>query len=372
MGGHQIQAAHQKLLVHNAAEQRIHGLQNVPGGGGKPAQVFRAVGVLGNFAAVMVGHNRALIGFAAHRIGQVFNVVAHGKHQLVGHKALIHQLQRQFVGHFAHHKPGFFGGVGRGKHLPFAHAGRARLIALDLGNGAGLITPRMVDQQLGVYAEQLKQKLLVIIILRTPHGTAGNIAHGVQPGPVQLFGIARAHTPKIRERCVIPQFFTVAALGKLGHAHALCIGGHVLGHDIHGHLAQIQVGANACGGGDAGFGQHGADQLHGKVVCAQTVQLHIRPGIDEHLINGIYMDILGRDITQIGLINAGAHLDIMRHAGRGGNVAQRLVGACRKGGGILRFARKLMPAGPAALGIDLIHTLHHLKQAGAAGNAIAF
>ena len=26
-------------------------------------------------------------------------------------------------------------------------------------------------------------------------------------------------------------------LGKLGHAHALCVGGHVLGHDIHGHLA---------------------------------------------------------------------------------------------------------------------------------------
>lgn len=62
---------------------------------------------------------------------------------------------------------------------------------------------------------------------------------------------------------MIPEGAAVAHLVQLRNPDAVAIGGDVLGHDVHGDLAQIQIGADACRGRNAGGRQNIQNDLHG-------------------------------------------------------------------------------------------------------------
>ena len=158
----------------------------------------------------------------------------------------------------------------------------------------------------------------------------------------------------------------------------------MLGHNVHGGLGQIQVGADARRGRDAGgvkdLPDHGGHQLVGR----HAVEREIVRQVDENLVDGIDVDVLGRHILEIDLVDAGAVLDVGRHAGRRNDVAQFQRQVFLQGGGVkagggkrpfsVRPAHGLVGADGIGqtLAVDLPDFLHHLKQPRAARNAAGF
>ena len=55
--------------------------------------------------AIIVGHHRAPVTVAAGRVNQTLRIIADMQHQLVGHHAPRHQVERRGIGHLAHHYP---------------------------------------------------------------------------------------------------------------------------------------------------------------------------------------------------------------------------------------------------------------------------
>ena len=221
----------------------------------------------------------------------------------------------------------------------------------------------MVDKQLGIDAEQPVKQLLVVQLVGTPQRTAGNIPHGIQAVLLQLFGVAPPHPPKIGQGAVIPQQAAVGLLGQAGNAHPVAVRLDVFGFDIHRHLAEIEVAADAGGSGNAGFLQHLQDHLHGKFPRGKAVAGKIIGGVDEHLIDGIDVDILRRHVTQIDLVDAGAVLQVAGHAGRRHNVIHRQLRRAFQQGSVVGGAGK-NASGRAlpAYGVDSGDLLHHLEQ----------
>ena len=88
--GGQIQPPDQKIGVDDAVVKRGDGTDDGLGGGGMPAQIGGAVGVLGNPAALSVDGDGTAIGAASLRVGEIFNIVAHRQDDLVGDKSFVH------------------------------------------------------------------------------------------------------------------------------------------------------------------------------------------------------------------------------------------------------------------------------------------
>ena len=97
----------------------------------------------------------------------------------------------------------------------------------------------MIDEQLGVHAEQAVQKRLAEHIAFAAQGTARHVAHRIHTVRPQFFRIPFADAPEIGDRAVFPQLLAIALFVELGDAHAVFIGGHMLGDDIHRHLAEV-------------------------------------------------------------------------------------------------------------------------------------
>ena len=83
-------------------------------------QIDGAMGVFGDLASVMILHNRTVVLCFSGRVGEVFDVIAHRHHQLIGDKPLVHQIQREHIGHLPQDKPCLLRIVGTVKHLPGA------------------------------------------------------------------------------------------------------------------------------------------------------------------------------------------------------------------------------------------------------------
>ena len=76
---------------------------------------------------------------------------------------------------------------------------------------------------------------------RLSHRAAGDIPPGVESVGLQTSLVALAQPPEIGEGAVIPKGGAVGVLVQLGDANPVGVGLHVLGHDIHGHLAEVEV-----------------------------------------------------------------------------------------------------------------------------------
>ena len=323
--------------------------------------------VLGFEPPVAVSDNLALVARAALRVLDVLHVVAYRDHELVGHELLGKQLHRQRVGHLAQDYSGFLRGVRLVQHLPGAEAVGAGLVRFDCLYGAGFASPGVVYEQLGVLAEKLEEKLLV------RERAARHVAHREHPVLFELLCVTPAHAPEVRERRVAPQLAAVAALVQLRNSHAVFVGGDVLGHDVHGDLAEIKVRPYPRRRRDAGGFEHVEDYLHRQVVRREAVGLEIARHVHEHLVYRVDDDVLRGDVFHVHLVNARAVLHVIRHARRGYEEVHGERWVRLKLGEEVRLALQPMPRRVvAAARVRLAHALLYLKEAAAASNAVAF
>ena len=96
----------------------------------------------------------------------------------------------------------------------------------------------------------------------------------------------------------------------------------MLGHDVHRHLGQVHVLADAGSGRDARLVKHLAHQHHREGPRIQPTGVQIPRDVDEHLVDGVHVHVLRGDVPQVDLVDLRAPLDIERHARRGCDVVQ--------------------------------------------------
>ena len=225
----------------------------------------------------------------------------------------------------------------------------------------------MVNYELGIHSEHMVKLLLPLRM----GGVEGHIAHGLHAVTLQFGSYAAANAPEIGQGAVLPQLLAVTHLVKLSYTHAVFIGLSVLGYYIHGHFGQIQVGADARGGCDAGYGEYVAYHEHGHLAGRTFAHLEIVCKVNEHLVNGIDVYVIGRNVLEVDGVYLAAHLHVTGHLGRRGNVTQGCL-RIRLNLGVVSLGVTQLTAGSveAAFPVDLAHTLYHLKQACAAGYAV--
>ena len=304
-------------------------------------------------------------------VGEIFDVVPDRERELIGTQALFHKIEHEKVGHLAHDELCLVPVVRLLQHLPGADAVGVRPVGADVRDRAWLPAPGVVNEKLRLHAERFIEQLLVIEIPALPERAAGNIAHRVHSQRFQPPHRARADTPEIRERPVAPEIAAVAHFVKLRNAHAVTVRRDVLCFNVHCDLAEIEIRPDARRGGDAGRMQHLAQDLPAEVVRRHAVRWQIIGHIHKHLVNGVDVDILGRYVVQINVVDSGAVAHVVRHVRRRYDIIQLQRGVCRKLRRAARFpGERMARRGGAARGVDLPHRLHDLKKPGAARNAV--
>ena len=147
----------------------------------------------------------------------------------------------------------------------------------------------------------------------------------------------------------------------------------MLGLNVHSDLGQIQIAANASGGGDSGGVEHIQQNGTGQLLRRHAIGVQIGGYIQKYLVNGVDMHVLWGDIFQIHVIDAGAERNIVGHLWRGHQVVQSQVRPGQKLGSLVGGSREDSAWGLAPpLGVDLLHLLHHFKEPGPPGDAVGF
>lgn len=141
--------------------------------------------------------------------------------------------------------------------------------------------------------------------------------------------------------------------------------------NVHGDLGQIQIRPNARRSSDTGRLQNVEDDFPGKLTGRQMVGLQVAGGVDEHLIDAVWVDVLRRHMLEVNAVDAGAPVNIVGHPGWSHDIVEgqgRISPHLR----VVRGSAGELPARgiPLPLVIDLLDPLDHLKQPGPAGNAI--
>ena len=96
-----------------------------------------------------------------------------------------------------------------------------------------------------------------------------------------------------------PENPAVGLLIQFCDAHPIFVRLHMLCHDIHGDLAQVQVGADARRRSDSRGFQYVLHHLGSQFPRRKPIHLQITAHIHEHLINRVHMDVLRRNIFEI-------------------------------------------------------------------------
>ena len=223
----------------------------------------------------------------------------------------------------------------------------------------------MVDQQLGVDAKESVQQYLV------PHRLPRHIAHREHVVGFEFSTDPFADAPEIRQRTVIPKVLPVGKLVQFRDANAVLVRRNMLGVNIHGDLAKIEIAADPCRGGNAGGIQHILHDHPSKVVGAHAAGLDIIRSVHEYLVNGIDVHIIHRNILEVNVHDPRAVFHVVGHAGCGDDVVQLQRGIIGK---LLRVPglsfEHMARCMAQALGVDFFHTLHNLEQTCAAGDTI--
>ena len=113
---------------------------------------------------------------------------------------------------------------------------------------------------------------------------------------LQLFRVAAAHAPEVRQRTVLPKQRAVAPLVKLRDAHAVLVRRNALGHHVHRDLAEIEIRPYPRRRRDARRVQHVEDHGPRQLAGGRAVGLQIAGDVHQHLVDGVGVDILGRNI----------------------------------------------------------------------------
>ena len=109
---------------------------------------------------------------------------------------------------------------------------------------------------------------------------------------------------------------------QFSNTHTVFVGWHLLGNNVHSHLSQIHVCADASCCRDTCSSQYVADNLHRQLVSSHLISTQIGRHIHEHLIDTIDMYIFRSNIFQVSLIDLGTHLYVVCHAGWGSDIVE--------------------------------------------------
>ena len=153
---------------------------------------------------------------------------------------------------------------------------------------------------------------------------------------------------------MVPKLSAVQVLVQESHPDPVLVGLLVLGHDVHGDLAQVQVRTDAAGRRDPRGRVDLADQFFCQHEGRGVISIEIGCQIDEDFVHRVYVDILRRDVLQIDVVDPGTVFHVQGHAGHRGDIGDLLLA--------LLFA----------CSIDLAHTLHDLEQPGSATDPQGF
>ena len=166
-------------------------------------------------------------------------------------------------------------------------------------------------------------------------------------------------------------FIDLGGADGLLHISEMSWGRVELGPDVHGDLGQIQVGAHARCGGNAGGLQNVQDDGSGQLPGGHLVGIQVIGDVHEHLVDGVGKDIFRGHILQVDAVDLRAPVDVVSHPGWGHDIVQsqgRIVlhfWIIPGGAGQFPSRRFLLPQG-----INLFDSLYHLEQPGSARNSI--
>ena len=319
--------------------------------------------MLRNQPSVTVRHDLAVIIFPPCGILQVFHVVADRQYDLRRLPVLFRQIQCQPVRHLAYHRPALFKSIGFLKYLPLAHALHGRAQIFHIRHRTRLISPCMINQQLGVDTEQMIQQLFVF--QRRPR----HIAHGTDAAALQLSCDTGADAPEVRQRAVIPEQPPVAHLVTGGDPHTGAVRRNMLGHDVHRHLREIHIRADPGRGRDAGCFQDLTDHSLRQRPRIRSERAKIRRQLDENFIDRIGKNILRCHEFQIGAVNIRAVFHIQLHSRRCRDVVQLQTGI------LLQLIRLAGASGKIpdsrfcqSCAVDPADGLNHLEKSRPSGN----
>ena len=166
-----------------------------------------------------------------------------------------------------------------------------------------------------------------------------------------------------------PKLLTVAHFVKLRNADAVFVRLHVLRHNVHSDLAEIEIAANARRGCDARGVQDVRDHNLCQLTGGHAVSLQIVRHIHHHLVDGIDMDVLRGDVFQVYVVDLGADLNVFCHPRRGNEIIYFSGWISRQFIGVETLFGKAASFAPP-FRVDFLDTLHYFKEPRSAGDAV--
>ena len=95
----------------------------------------------------------------------------------------------------------------------------------------------------------------------------------------------------------------------------------------------------------------------------------IPSGVDEHLVDGVDVDVLGRDVFEIDIVDLRADLNVFCHPRRGNEIIYFSGWVSRQFIGVEALFGKAASFAPP-FRVDFLDTLHHFKKPRSAGDAV--
>ena len=256
----------------------------------------------GHFPTVSIGSDGARIRRSKRPVFQARTIVANRQRELIGYQPLCQQVKRKRIGHFPHHQARSLRTVSMLKHLPRRLAIDRRLVLFDFAHGHRLVAPRVINQKLGVFPKQLEQQIFVELIAAPAQRATRNIAHGEHAVRLKLARISSAHAPNIRERTMRPNAFFIRLLVKHRNANTVLIRLFMLSKNIKGNFRKEQVRADSRRCGNARCLKNVGNHRRGKRFDIHLVDVCVFRRVNEHFVDGIHVNVLGREILQIHLV----------------------------------------------------------------------
>ena len=200
--------------------------------------------VLRHLPSISVSRYLTFVCLAAHRVRQVFYIVANCQHDLVSNHSLVHQIQHEKINHLSNNQSCFLKVIGTMQHLPGADAITFGLILLHFRNRTWLPAPGMIYQQFGIDTEQLVKQIFIVIIIRSAHRTTCNIAHRKQTDFFQFLCVSPTNSPKVGEGTVTPQLAAIAHFIQFSYTNPVFISRNMLCNDVHGNFGKVHIRTN--------------------------------------------------------------------------------------------------------------------------------
>ena len=169
---------------------------------------------------------------------------------------------------------------------------------------------------------------------------------------------------------MIPKLLTVAHFVKRRNADAVFVRLDVLRHDVHGDLAEVEICSDARRGRDARGVQHIEDHGLCQLAGGHVIRLEVAGHVHHHLIDGVDVDILGRDVFEIDIVDLRADLNVFRHLRRRDKIAHRARRVSSQLAGIIAFFKEVAARFAPPFSIDFLDALHYFEKSRSAWDAV--